>query len=72
MTRIEMDALKILKRPQRCSWLGEKLWGKMYRDRQHYCRPAGKLIQRLARRGLVREVYIDGFRGFIATDADGR
>lgn len=38
-----------------CTELGEQLWGMAHRNRQSYARPAGKVIARLKRLGLVEE-----------------
>ncbi len=49
-----------------CTEIGETLWGgtlvAIARDRQHYARPAGKLVKRAMERGLVRERYVFGKR----------
>jgi hypothetical protein len=62
LTAIESRALGLLsKRPMNCTELGEALWSTGRVNRQSYARPAGKIIQRLVRAGLVRRVFPDGW-----------
>jgi len=62
------ELISLLKeRPGRtCTEIGESLWGGTMtakaRDRQHYARPAGKLVKRAMALGLVRERRIFGKR----------
>ena len=46
-------ALAYLRSPRTCSELGAHLWGTAARNPQAYARPAGRLLNRLAARGLV-------------------
>lgn len=58
MTEIEQAALRwIGSGPRTCSELGSLLWGRMSRTPQSYARPAGRLLYRLLRRGLVVRYY---------------
>ena len=57
MTEIEAKTLDILSRgPATCATIGEQLWGTAWSSPQSYCRPAGKVLRRLAGRGLVRRI----------------
>jgi len=56
MTAIEKACLELLaKGPLPTGTVGSELWQQRDRHRmpQHYARPAGKLLRRLERRGLV-------------------
>ena len=66
MTFLSVIALeKLAERPLTCTELGEALWGwggKRHVNRQSYARPAGKVIQRLVRDGLVERVFPEGWQ----------
>jgi hypothetical protein len=43
--------------PQTCSNLGAALWGNNHRKPQSFARPAGKILHKLLRAGLVRKIH---------------
>ena len=44
--------------PISCAVLGDRLWGRCARQPQHWCRPAGRVLRRMERAGLVRQVRV--------------
>lgn len=61
MREIERKVLALLKRPMTCNEVGENLWGGTGRNYQctaPYARPAGKIVRRLQKKGLIR-IIID-------------
>lgn len=60
LSQTDVKALEALKRgPMTCANLGSELWGANRRGGNCSCpwaRPAGKLLHRLERRGLVRRI----------------
>lgn len=60
MTEIEKRALEFLSSPRSCTEVGEHLWadaGRKNSPRQSWARPAGALLARLRRKGLVRKCW---------------
>ena len=60
LSKVEILVLKLLKKPMTCTEVGEMLWGGK-RNRQSYARPAGAIIVRLRKAGLVSRVFPDGW-----------
>jgi len=60
-TAVMDEALDVFKRFKNkgltLSCIGDRLWGRRYVHWQAYCRPAGKLMKRMAALGLVRCQY---------------
>jgi hypothetical protein len=44
--------------PKSCTEIGEELWSKRSCNRQSFARPAGKLLHRLKRLGLVEQCSV--------------
>lgn len=64
LTLAEQRVVALLKecpRGMSCAEIGEALWGKSARNRQSYCRPAGKLMASLLRKRCVYREW-DSFR----------
>ena len=61
LTANETRALELLKKwgPMTCATLGSRLWGKQYRKPQSYCLPAGRLLRRMVRMGLVKRTLME-------------
>lgn len=49
-----------------CAMFGSEMWPAKthYRNPQSFCRPAGKLLQQLKRKGLVEEASYSDTRGY--------
>ncbi len=57
---IRAAVVHLKKGPRTCSELGSMLWGNGYKKPQSYARPAGKLLHKMERDGLVYS-YFDKF-----------
>ncbi len=63
LSEIEQLALQVLAYPQTCTELADRLWDQRTRiaNRQSWARPAGAIIARLSRAGLVHRVFPPGW-----------
>ena len=74
LTDIEVRVLEILCRSigVRTSEVGDLLWGRSTAKPQRWCRPAGRVLWRMHKRGLVYQESGGAFFGWHATEEGGR